>query len=204
VIVADGERLPFASDAFAYAMAVHVLEHAEDPQRFAAELSRVAPAGFVQVPSRQSELVFGWPYHAWLIDLEDDELVFEPKGERIAHFGEYFHRSYEDSPLLRLWWAAERSRWHHSLEWSGAVRVRVLGDSRAERAHVDVERTVARLAALCAEGAVPPLPDDLAPLLSCPLCAGPLVRGAGEIRCGGGHAFPLAGHVPVLLAEAAR
>ena len=62
-VVADGQQLPFADGSFSYSIALHVLEHATDPLRFAAELSRVASAGFVQVPSSVAELTFGWPYH---------------------------------------------------------------------------------------------------------------------------------------------
>ena len=71
LVVADGEHLPFADRTFSYVIASHVLEHAIDPVAFASEMARVGAAGFVQVPSRQAELTFGWPFHPWLIDLED-------------------------------------------------------------------------------------------------------------------------------------
>ena len=59
LVVADGEALPFDDGSAAYVIAMHVLEHATDPVRFAAELSRVGQAGFVQVPSRAAELTVG-------------------------------------------------------------------------------------------------------------------------------------------------
>ena len=99
-VVADGHSLPFADKAFAYAIALHVLEHATDPERFAAELSRVADAGFVQVPSSESELTFGWPYHPWLIDFDGETLVFRPRDGRSAPYGEVFHRAYGESALF--------------------------------------------------------------------------------------------------------
>ena len=61
LVVGDGHQLPFKDQSFAYVIALHVLEHATDPAQFTAEMARVAPAGFVQVPSRESELAFGWP-----------------------------------------------------------------------------------------------------------------------------------------------
>ena len=84
LIVADGHRLPFADGTFSYVVAMHVLEHATDPVQFASELARVAAAGFVQLPSAESELTFGWAFHPWLVDREGDTLVFRPKGAGIV------------------------------------------------------------------------------------------------------------------------
>jgi uncharacterized protein YbaR (Trm112 family)/SAM-dependent methyltransferase len=202
LVVADGEALPFADGAFAYSIASHVLEHATDPERFASELGRVSAAGFVQVPSRVSELTFGWPYHPWLIDLEGDRLAFEPKGDARAPCGGFFHDRYARSPLMRLWWQAHRSDWHHSVHWRGELPVRVHGPSNAERsAKLDVAQTLGFLAGAGA----PPLPAVVASTLRCPLCTGQLALASAEAVCAGcGRAYPVAGGVPVLLAEAAR
>jgi hypothetical protein len=75
LLIADGHRPPLGDKSMAYSLALPVLEHAKDPVAFAAELSRVSVDGFVQVPSREAELTFGWPYHPWLIDRVDDTLV---------------------------------------------------------------------------------------------------------------------------------
>ena len=195
LVVADGEALPFADGAAAYVIASHVLEHAVDPCRFAGEMSRVAAAGFVQVPSRLAETTFGWPYHPWLIDLDGDALVFEAK--RDATDGQVFHDLYADSALTRLWFAAHRSMWHHSVHWSGQLPVKVTGQSAAEStADVDLERTLAVLDAADVRG-----PDDaVRELLRCPACAGRLQ--AWECRACG-RRYPSAGGVPVLLVEVA-
>lgn len=205
-VVADGQRMPFADGTFDYSIALHVLEHATDPAAFASELSRVSGAGFVQVPTRQSELTFGWPYHAWLIDREGDCLVFSPRNEQRAPFGELFHRSYADETLLRLWWAAHRSRWHHSLEWVERLEVRVNGRGQADKsASLDVERTVATLESWAARGALKELSPGLRDALRCPLCRSELEDEPGFLRCSGcGNRFPLVGGVPVLVDEAAE
>jgi SAM-dependent methyltransferase len=204
LIVADGQRLPFVDDTFAYVIAMHVLEHATDPVRFAAELSRVAAAGFVQVPSTEAELTFGWPFHPWTVDRDGDALVFSPKGDRRAPVGAFFHESYAQSPLLRLWWAAHRSRWHHSLEWRGALVARVEGDSTAEEsASLDVERTIATLKRLRERDELQPLPRSLASRLSCPRCGGPLALEGDRASCSECEgSYPVVGPVPILLVEA--
>ena len=205
-VVADGQQLPFADGSFEYVIALHVLEHATEPERFAAELSRVAKAGFVQVPSSVSELTFGWPYHPWLIESEGDTLVFRPRDGQRAPFGDVFHGAYDKSALLRNWWAANRSLFHHSVEWRDELSVRVEGESSAEQtAGMDVDRTLAFLAELARTGALQPHPEPVRSILRCPDCRNPLTFDVETAVCGScGRSYPVIGDVPVLLSEAAR
>jgi uncharacterized protein YbaR (Trm112 family) len=205
-VVADGHRLPFADGAFAYAIALHVLEHSSEPERFAGELSRVAGAGFVQVPSSVSELTFGWPYHPWLIDREADTLVFRPRSGQHAPYGELFHRAYGESALFRNWWAANRSVFHHSVEWRGRLSVRVEGESAAdETAALDLDRTISFLGELSRAGALRPHPQEILSSLRCPECRGGLRFDHQAAACEScGRSYPVVGEVPVLLLEAAR
>ena len=206
LIVADGQRLPFADRAFDYALALHVLEHATDPATFAGELSRVARAGFVQVPTRISELTFGWPYHPWLIDRDGDTLVFRPRDGQRAPVGDIFHRAYAESALLRNWWAANRELLHHSVEWRNELSVRVDGASAADQtAELDIDRTISALGQLDRRGALKPPPERLPEIVRCPACRAPLALSADAASCSDcGRSYPIVGHVPILLVEAAR
>jgi len=199
LVVADGHNLPFADGSFSYAIAQHVLEHATDPVRFASELSRVAGAGFVQVPSRESELVYGWPFHPWLIDLENGQLVFRPRGDAGAPAGRFMHDEFQASVLVRLAWAGRRSRWHHSLEWHGRVPVRVEGASSAEQtASFDRERVIAVLRST----SIPALPAAVAAALRCPGCGSRLNALDGAMECTRcGRRYPFAGNAPLLVEE---
>jgi uncharacterized protein YbaR (Trm112 family) len=201
LVVADGHALPFAGGSLAYVIAAHVVEHAIDPVRFAGELSRVAAAGFVQVPSREAELTFGWPFHPWLIDLEEGTLAFHPRGDARAPVGPLFHESFADSMLFRIWFAAHRDIWHHTLHWTGSFPVRVDGPSHApETATLDVERTVETLQRIGAVGPEGPQREAL----RCPADGGRLRSESGRLVCEGcGRSYPIAGGVPVLLVEAA-
>jgi uncharacterized protein YbaR (Trm112 family) len=202
LVVADGHALPLADAAFGYVIASHVLEHATDPTRFAGELARVGSAGFVQVPSREAELTFGWPFHPWLIDLDIDVLVFNPRGSAQAPVGTLFHEAFDESILFRVWFGSRRDTWHHTLHWTGSFDVRVEGASQApETAQLDVERTLATLPRMGARGPEGRLRD----VLRCPADGGALRAEGDRLACAGcGRSYPVAGGVPVLLAEAAR
>jgi hypothetical protein len=197
LVVGDGHRLPLRDQTAAYVIAIHVLEHATDPAAFAGELARIAPAGFVQVPSREAEFTFGWPYHPWLIDLRDGRLVFESRGDVVAPVGDFHHRAFAESVLVRLAFAARRSDWHHSLEWRKRLPLEVLGESAAIRtASFDLEATVAVLERV----RVPPLTPELRAALACPACHGPLSVDAAAASCRNcGRDYPVANNVPVLL-----
>jgi SAM-dependent methyltransferase len=90
-VVADAAHLPFKNHSFDYVIASHVLEHVQDPLRVAAELMRVARAGYIETPSELSERLFGWSFHKWMVHREGDVLVFRPPFVDSV-FGEYFHR----------------------------------------------------------------------------------------------------------------
>jgi SAM-dependent methyltransferase len=201
LVVADGEDLPFGDGAFGYVIASHVLEHAHNPSRFAAELSRVAAAGFVQVPSREAELTFGWDYHPWLIDRSGDRLVFSPRGDSVAPLGQLFHEAYGTSPFFRMWFASVRGTFHHSVEWRGELVVEALGGSSAAKtAEVDIERTTHLLSDAQSHGVTQPLTDSLRSLLRCPHCKGRLRFDGRSIGCGDCDGrYVMAGDVPILL-----
>ncbi len=78
-VVGDIYNLPFKDDAFEFVICHHVLEHLDDPELAASELSRVAKAGSVRVPTKVSEKLTGSIYHVWMITDRGSDLLFEAK-----------------------------------------------------------------------------------------------------------------------------
>jgi SAM-dependent methyltransferase len=126
---------PFEDDFFDFAICTFTLEDVRDPIRVCEEMSRVARAGYIEVPSLLDELSWrnvepsggdwvGHCHHRWLCTLQDDELVFLPK----------WH-SLHSRPSLRV-----PARWAHRLSaqdrvlahfWEGSLPARerqVIGD----------------------------------------------------------------------------
>ncbi len=108
------EPWPFADGAFDFVVCSHTLEDVRDPIWVCSELSRVARAGYVEVPPRLVEQSFGvqgdwvgWGHHHWLIDVVDGGLEFVFKPHILARKDLHFPAGFAAS--LRRW--ALRSGW---------------------------------------------------------------------------------------------
>jgi SAM-dependent methyltransferase len=107
---------PFVDDYFDFAVCTFTLEDVRDPIRVCEEMSRVARAGYVEVPSLLDELTWrvaelgggpwvGHTHHRWLCTLQDGELQFLPK----------WHG------LHARWRAQVPPRWARDLSWEDRV-----------------------------------------------------------------------------------
>jgi SAM-dependent methyltransferase len=125
-VEAPVESLPFADREFDFVVCRQVLEHVADPARAAAELSRVAARGLVEVPSRAGELMNGNPTHRWIVDLEDGVLVFHPRCFVEHPFDNLFYgRLFQDPSLRERAETRFRNLSNHQVLFEGRLRVRV-------------------------------------------------------------------------------
>ena len=99
VFQADAARMPFRNKAFDYVNCSHVLEHVPEPDRVAAELSRVAKAGYIEVPVAGMAKISDVSAHLWLCRISHARLVFEPKHR--PHWDEDIEQFLEASDLRR-------------------------------------------------------------------------------------------------------
>lgn len=80
-------RWPFEDNQFDFAVCSHVLEDVRDPIWVCSEISRIAKAGYVEVPSRALEQstgvehprLAGYYHHRWLVSVNDGQLEFRQK-----------------------------------------------------------------------------------------------------------------------------
>jgi SAM-dependent methyltransferase len=98
-VIGELEALPFADQSFDFVCASHVIEHVTDPLRAVAELSRVAPRGYLETPRAWFEFVDTSPFHRWLVDFDGGALLFRPKTEVEARFAQE-RRLFDASPGL--------------------------------------------------------------------------------------------------------
>jgi hypothetical protein len=118
--ICDPQPFPFADDSIDFAICSHTLEDLRDPVFVCRELSRIAKAGYVEVPSRLEEQSWGvagqfvgWSHHRWLIDIVDGRLEMVSKPHSIhsrpdQYFSaEFWRQLSEDERVQSLWWRGE-------------------------------------------------------------------------------------------------
>lgn len=132
----DRQPYPFAEGEIDFAICAQTLEDLRDPIWVCRELSRVARAGYIELPSRLEEQSYGvngpfvgWSHHRWLIDLGEPEIQFTGKLHAIHSRPEWFFPAgFWERLTVR-----ERAQ---TLWWEGEVRGReqvLLSDEEADR-----------------------------------------------------------------------
>lgn len=109
VQVCDIGRLPYRSGAFDFVYCSHVLEHVGDPASACEELMRVGRRGYIETPTRMSDIMFNYTHlrdhHRWHVNRIGTTLIFiewEPAERRDTQVNEFFHM--------------EKSRYHNPFQ----------------------------------------------------------------------------------------
>ena len=115
--ICDREPWPFQDDQFDFAVCAHTLEDVRDPVWVCHELTRVARAGYIEVPSRLEEHSYGfqgawvgWGHHRWLVDVGPDRIDFVLKHHVIHRPGansfplRFYRALSDDEKAQTFWW----------------------------------------------------------------------------------------------------
>jgi hypothetical protein len=118
--ICSREAFPFGDKEIDFVICSHTLEDIRDPLWVCAEMSRIAKAGYLEVPSRAAESSrgiqpghVGWPHHRWLIDIEGGQVRFMMKYHTIhSHWSLSLPRRFlrsqpEDAQVQWLFWEGE-------------------------------------------------------------------------------------------------
>ncbi|MBI3725227.1 class I SAM-dependent methyltransferase, partial [bacterium] len=79
LVFCDVEALPFRDGAFDFVYCSHVLEHVDDPVRACREIVRVGRRGYLETPTRVSDVMFNFTrirHHKWHVSAVGGTLVF--------------------------------------------------------------------------------------------------------------------------------
>ncbi len=125
---ADAASMPFADHAFDYAICTHVLEHVARPDLALRELSRVAKAGYVEVPRIGMAKILDLESHLWYCRLDEGVLEFVGKSrvDFDPDIATFVNTSGLDKRLLRLF-ARSFDVCVIGIEWRGSIASRVIG-----------------------------------------------------------------------------
>ncbi|KKO18102.1 MAG: methyltransferase domain-containing protein [Candidatus Brocadia sp.] len=100
-IVCNIGAMPFADKAFDFLYCSHVLEHTEDPARACDELMRIGKRGYIETPTKTSDILFNFirlPFHhRWHIEVLGDTIIFlEWKNSELIGLGtNYFFEQFQ-------------------------------------------------------------------------------------------------------------
>jgi SAM-dependent methyltransferase len=105
LLVCSVDRIPLRRRSIDFVLCSHVLEHVADPVRSAAELSRIAKAGYAETPAYGKDILIGTGYmHRWQVVSHEGTL----------HFFEYTPRQQEAhvaSPVMKIWLSPHFHPW---------------------------------------------------------------------------------------------
>ena len=127
VQVCDIGRLPYRDGAFDFVYCSHVLEHVTDPASACEELMRVGKRGYIETPTRMSDIMFNYTHlqdhHRWHINRIGTTLIFMPweaAERRDTQVNEFFHmaKSKYKNPFQDLF-RRHRDLFVNMLCWEG-------------------------------------------------------------------------------------
>lgn len=230
LVVGDVENLPFADKSFDFVYCSHILEHALDPSRAIAEITRIGRRGYAEVPSEYLELAAtSMASHLWTVVKESDgTLVFRekavpypaPEVERV--FRQVLWE--KDDLYMAFYWKNYDRVFNIGVTWEGTIPHRVerlperpsafpkgkVDDLDAIRRALVAARAVKKRGVRAAVKSFatsrftnPNIQTDVLSLIACPTCHRPLSRAGEEaLACDACHlSYPYINGVPVLLLE---
>lgn len=134
----DLERLPFAERAYDFVFCSHVLEHLDHPGQAMRELMRVGKRGYIEVPTRLSDVLFNFTrlpnHHRWHGLVQGDTLTLIEWNERERRDlgNEYFdalHSPFENP--FQSFFERNRDLFFVSYHWSEVIHFVIINKEGA-------------------------------------------------------------------------
>jgi SAM-dependent methyltransferase len=215
IVLADACQMPFKDGAFDYVIAFHVLEHVDQPERFIAELMRVAKAGYIETPNAMYERLHPFDVHLLEVAEHRGKLLIHRKPGPVADAYLSGVGWLDGQPAWRNFFEREPEAFHVCYQWRERIDFEVVNPEQSLDWFVSPPAGLAASAASVEVGAVVPrtwrsmlielirrvhasrktTKVELSQLLACPSCRGELVRESLRYRCTGcASAFR---HMPV-------
>lgn len=123
-VLGDAHRLPFEDKSIDYIFCSQVLEHSDDPDKMLKEMMRVGKGGYIETPNFYRELLFGWPFHKWVIEKEDNALVLY-ENKLPQYFGDLFHRLQIEEYSGQLFFNLNFEKFNTSYEWKSSINYEI-------------------------------------------------------------------------------
>lgn len=130
----DVEKMPFSNKEFDYAYCRHVLEHTIHPEKACKEIARIAKAGRIEIPSYFAEILFGWPYHKWLIVERANKLFFfQKRKSEDRMFGKFFRYAIRFNPIIKMFKQKYDHLFRVTYDWKDNIKYEVIRENISEK-----------------------------------------------------------------------
>jgi SAM-dependent methyltransferase len=129
----DLEHLPFGDQAYDFIFCSHVLEHLDNPGQAMRELMRVGRRGYIEVPTRLSDVMFNFTrlpnHHRWHGMVLSNTLVLVEwndweRHDMGNHFFDALHSEYANS--FQDFFENNRDLFFSSLNWDESINFLLL------------------------------------------------------------------------------
>jgi 2-polyprenyl-3-methyl-5-hydroxy-6-metoxy-1,4-benzoquinol methylase len=100
LVICDIEETPFRDKEYDFVYCSHVLEHVNDPGKACREIMRIGKRGYIETPSRSSDIMFNFTrlkdHHKWFTNILGNTIVFmEWSATQLRDMGsEYYFEQY--------------------------------------------------------------------------------------------------------------
>ncbi|MDE1970812.1 MAG: class I SAM-dependent methyltransferase [Patescibacteria group bacterium] len=124
---ASVEDLPFKDKEFDFAYCAHVLEHVEDPAKACRELMRVAGRGYIETPTRISDIMCNFTripnFHRWHVTQVGNTLIFneyQSYEQRDMGTDEFYHMIHAKYPnRIQTMYRRNKDLFSNMFLWEG-------------------------------------------------------------------------------------
>ncbi len=130
----DIEALPFRDKEYDFVFCSHVIEHLDDPGRAMRELMRVGKRGYIEVPTRLSDVMFNFTrlkdHHRWHSALQGSTLLLVEWNERERRElgNEFFNALHSDyTNQFQSFFERNRDLFFTSYHWNESIEFLVVG-----------------------------------------------------------------------------
>lgn len=212
------ENLPFRDGAFDFVIASHVLEHSVQPEKFLAELQRVARAGYIEVPDAFMERINPYRDHRLEITVRNNCLVVRKKtGWQVDPELVELYEARVKRPMTQVLMPARPFDFHVRYYWSDRIDFEVVNpeanahwEATADTMRPPVVGKLAnlrnwlrKLIRMVASQGHRNRGINLLPLLRCPVCHGVDLKSTpAKLTCSTCCTdFSMANGIPRLLAS---
>jgi SAM-dependent methyltransferase len=130
----DIEKLPFEDGAYDFVFCSHVMEHLDNPGQAMRELSRVGKRGYLEVPTRLSDVMFNFTrlqnHHRWhSLKLGNTLCLIEWNERERRELGNEFFEALQSeySNPFQEFFERNRDLFFTSFRWEGQIDFLVIG-----------------------------------------------------------------------------